>query len=161
MMNAVGLNCLDGSTMKSQDWKSNVCCRAIAVALPRRAAFASRNSHDFFRRSSGFSGATTVNEATKDHSPTPSLSPEVVSLLRASLERWLRDDGTDNAPLGDALRAAAIEARTRGVRAEELLVTLKSTWLEVGGSPKAPHSSSAPGKRLDELVTACIKAYYS
>jgi hypothetical protein len=118
-------------------------------------------SHDFFRRSSGFQDATTVNEATKDHSPTASLSPETVSLLRASLERWVHGDGTDSAPLTDALRAAALEARTRGVRAEELLVTLKSTWLEVGGRPKAPHSNSAAGKRLDELVTACIKAYYS
>jgi hypothetical protein len=107
------------------------------------------------------SGAKTVNEATKDHSPTASLSPEVVALLRTALERWVRGDGTDTAPLGEALRVAAIEARTRGVRAEELLVTLKSTWLEVGGSPKAPHSNSAAGKRLDELVTACIKAYYS
>jgi hypothetical protein len=119
------------------------------------------HSRDFFHRSSGFQGAKTVNEATKDHSPTAPLSPEVVSLLRASLERWVRGDGTDNAALGDALRAAAIEARTRGVRAEELLVTLKSTWLEVGGSPKAPNSNSAVAKRLDELVTACIKAYYS
>ena len=108
-----------------------------------------------------YSGAKTVNEATKDHSPTASLSPEVVSLLRASLERWVRGDGMDNAPLGDALRAAAVEARARGIRAEELLVTLKSTWVEVGGSPKAPHSNSAAAKRLDELVTACIKAYYA
>ena len=129
--------------------------------VPFRTAVASRNSHDFFRRSSGFSGATTVNEATEDHSPTASLSPEVLSLLRASLERWVRGDGTDTAPLGDALRAAATDARTRGVRAEELLVTLKSTWVEVSGSPKAPHSNSAAGKRLDELVTACIKAYYA
>jgi hypothetical protein len=68
-------------------------------------------------------------------------------------------NGSENSALGDALRAAATEARERGVRAEELLVTLKATWFEVGGST-APHSTGSGHRRLDELVTACIKAYY-
>jgi len=73
----------------------------------------------------------------------------------------VRDDSTDSGLLADALRAASAEARTRGIRAEELLVTLKSTWLDVGGSPNALHSTSAAARRLDQLVTACIKAYYA
>jgi hypothetical protein len=63
--------------------------------------------------------------------------------------------------LGQAVQALAREARHRGIHAEELLVTLKSTWFDVGGLPRSPTPSSSPDqKRLDELVTACIKAYY-
>ena len=120
-----------------------------------------RYAHDSHPPLKRVSGAKTVNEAPQGHSPTAALSPEVVSLLRATLERWVRGDSTVNGSVGDALRAAADEARTRGIRAEELLVTLKSTWFEVGGSPNAPHSTSASARRLDELVTACIKAYYA
>jgi len=101
-----------------------------------------------------------VNEPTQDHSPNGRLSPEVVVQLREALRRWM-SDGADDSTLGNALRAAASDARDRGVRAEELLVTLKTTWFEVGGAPNAPHAPSASNnKGLDELVTACIKAYY-
>jgi hypothetical protein len=89
-----------------------------------------------------------------------SLSPEAVARLRETLEHWVHGNGSDGSALGDALRAAATEARERGVRAEELLVTLKATWFEVGGTAPPPHSSSSGHRRLDELVTACIKAYY-
>jgi hypothetical protein len=109
---------------------------------------------------SGFSIQLPVNEPTQDHSPTSRLSPESAIRLRAALKQWVDDPASDDADLGDALHAVAREARERGVRAEELLVTLKTTWFEVGGAPNAPHASPSSHKRLDELVTACIKAYY-
>ena len=101
-----------------------------------------------------------MNEATKGQAPVASLSPEVIALLRESLQRWASGDESDSSTLGAALRTAATNARERGVRAEELLVTLKSTWVDVGGAPNPPHPSASGPRRLDELVTACIKAYY-
>jgi hypothetical protein len=101
-----------------------------------------------------------VNEPTKDHSPARTLSPEALSVFRASLERWVHSDGGDDSVLRSALHGVAVEARERSVRAEELLVLLKTTWYELGGLPGT--SSGANGnKRLDDLVTACIKAYYA
>lgn len=108
--------------------------------------------------------STPVNEPTQDPSPKARLSSDAVARLRGALQHWMRDEGSDSA-LGDALQAVAAEARQHGIRAEELLVTLKTTWFEIGGAPNVAHSapsSARPSehKRLDELVTACIKAYY-
>jgi len=111
-------------------------------------------------RGAAVSGAMSLNESTKDQSPMASLSPEAVARLRETLEHWVHGKGSDGSALGGALRAAAIEARERGVRAEELLVALKATWFDVGGTANTPHSSGSGHRRLDELVTACIKAYY-
>jgi hypothetical protein len=96
----------------------------------------------------------------KDQSPVARLSPGVAALLRHSLEQWVSGDAADDSMLGEALHAAAREARDKGIRAEELLVTLKTTWFEVGGSPSMTHTTASGERRLDELVTACIKAYY-
>jgi len=88
------------------------------------------------------------------------LTPEAMGLLRNALTARMRGHGEADASLGTALRTVAAEARDRGIRAEALLVTLKSMWFEIGGEPSTP-ARSAPGhRRLDELVTACIKAYY-
>ena len=88
------------------------------------------------------------------------LSPEAMTLLRDALTHWMRTEGSEDAALGSALHAVASEARERGIRAEELLVTLKTTWFEAGGGPPVAPSATSSPKRLDELVTACIKAYY-
>lgn len=88
------------------------------------------------------------------------LSPQVMMLLRDALTDWLRADGTDDGALGSALQTAATEARDRGIHAEELLVTLKAMWFEAGGGPTVSPAVPPGPKRLDELVTACIKAYY-
>ena len=72
----------------------------------------------------------------------------------------MRGPGEPDPSLTAALHAVATEARERGIRAEELLVTLKSMWFEIGGEPSTPARSTPGHRRLDELVTACIKAYY-
>ena len=132
----------------------------VPCATPRRTRqcdFAMTPS----RGSERYHNPTPVNERTQDQSPKPRLSPETVAQLREALKHWIDGDGADETTLGNALHAAAREARDRGIRAEELLVTLKTTWFEVGGAPAVPHSASpSDQKRLDELVTACIKAYY-
>ena len=87
------------------------------------------------------------------------LSPEAVTQLRNALTQWISADAGDDAALGHALQAVAADARERGVYAEQLLVVLKTMWFEIGGGPVAPPQAGV--RRLDELVTACIKAYYS
>lgn len=101
-----------------------------------------------------------MNEPTKDEPPPSRLSPEVLGRLRESLKLWASAESADESLLRPALHAVAAEARDRGVRAEELLVTLKTTWFEVAGGSVASHGTPAGKKRLDDLVTACIKAYY-
>ena len=88
------------------------------------------------------------------------LTPEAMGLLRNALTAWMRGYGESDASLGPTLHAVATEARERGIRAEELLVTLKSMWFEIGGEPSASSGSTSGQRRLDEVVTACIKAYY-
>ena len=91
----------------------------------------------------------------------PRLSPDAITKLRVALEHWVRDEEASDSRLRDALRDVAAEAREHGVHPEELLVALKTTWFEIGGAPSTPQSTtSSDQKRLDELVTACIKAYY-
>ena len=102
-----------------------------------------------------------MNEPTQDQSPKPRLSPETVAKLRGALKRWVAGDGADDSVLRDALRVIATEARDGGIQAEEVLVTLKTAWLELGGTSPGVHAGSATShKRLEDLVTACIKAYY-
>jgi hypothetical protein len=88
------------------------------------------------------------------------LSPEAMTLLREALTTWVRADGSADAALGSALHSVATEAREQGIYVETLLVALKTMWFEVGGGPSVPQSPASANKRLDELVTACIKAYY-
>ena len=111
------------------------------------------------RGASGLS-AMTVNERTRDQSSMSRLTPEAMELLRNALTAWMRGYDEADASLGQTLHAVATEARERGIRAEELLVTLKSMWFEIGGEPSTPARSTPGHRRLDELVTACIKAYY-
>ena len=102
----------------------------------------------------------TVNETTREQSPMSGLTPEAMELLRNALTAWMRGPGEPDASLASALHAVTTEARERGIRAEELLVTLKSMWFEIGGEPSASAGPTSGHRRLDEVVTACIKTYY-
>ena len=102
----------------------------------------------------------TVNERTSEQSPMSGLTPEAMGLLRSALTAWMRGQREPDASLASALHAVATEARARGIRPEELLVTLKSMWFEIGGEPSTSSGSTSGHRRLDEVVTACIKSYY-
>ena len=103
-----------------------------------------------------------MNEPTQDPPPKARLSADSLAKLRTALQLWVSHGASSDVVLRDALHAIAAEARQRGIRAEELLVTLKTTWFELGGGPASSSPSVPPDqKRLDELVTACIKAYYA
>ena len=89
------------------------------------------------------------------------LSPESMVLLRDALATWMRGNGADDPAVRSVLHAVATESRERGIRAEQLLVILKKTWFEIGGAPPVVPPPDSGHRRLDELVTACIKAYYT
>ena len=107
-------------------------------------------SRTSIRGASGLS-AMTLNETTREQSPMSGLTPEAMGLLRNALTARMRGHGEADASLGTALRTVAAEA---------LLVTLKSMWFEIGGEPSTSSGSATGHRLLDEVVTACIKAYY-
>jgi hypothetical protein len=96
----------------------------------------------------------------RDQSPPPALSEETVARLRAALVSYVID-GEHTASLHDALCAAAQEARTRGIMAERLLITLKESWHSIPEVRAADDGAShAQVLRLQRLITRCIEAYY-
>ena len=89
-----------------------------------------------------------------------SLSPEVASQLRASLTaRWTEPDSFD-AALGSALAAAAEEARSRGLRPEELLLALKAIEEDVALTLDVADTQDRDRFRI-WLVGACMRAFFA
>lgn len=96
-----------------------------------------------------------------DSSPTPPsrLDDATVAAVREALRHYL-GNGSDPSALQGALRQMSTEARTKNVRAEQLLVLLKEVW---GTLPevRTMTDSTAEVRMLQRVVTMCIKEYYS
>jgi hypothetical protein len=89
----------------------------------------------------------------------PSLSAESVDALRSALEEFLAS-GREIASLQPTLRRIAVEARTKKILAEQLLVLLKDVWYAL------PQMGRAAGNEpqnilLQRVITLCIREYYS
>lgn len=58
------------------------------------------------------------------------------------------------------LERVASEARSRHIRAEQLILIFKNIWASL---PNAPHAADAEAYNAlrHHLITLCIKAYYS
>lgn len=52
---------------------------------------------------------------------------------------------------------ACKEAHRRGMRAEELVLLLKRTWVTI---PETRDRQSTPNKVLERLISICIEHYY-
>ena len=88
------------------------------------------------------------------------LSEPQLTRLRDAIVMRLRDPSAADDDLRAVLHDVAAEARTRSLRPEELIVSLKSVLAQVGSArfPSAPDEQ----RRLQEwLVTTCIHAYFS
>lgn len=96
--------------------------------------------------------------APESSTPRRMLSAEAIARLEAALEKYLQT-GSDVTALTDAIRDLSVEARERGIHAEQLLVLLKDLWF---GLPQI--RSAAPGDQRPEMlqraVTLCIREYY-
>ena len=94
-------------------------------------------------------------------SPPPSLDAETVAAVRVALARYIRE-GDHTPDLRDLLMRVAIEARTKGIQAERLLVLLKEIWGALPEVRRAERSAlNEQNQLLQRLITRCIEQYYA
>ena len=98
-------------------------------------------------------------DARQPPDPARPLTPELRARLRdAVLAQW-RNPDHELVELGETLRAVAVDARDRGLRAEDLIIALHEIQLEM---------AIAQGRLIPEkrdrvhtwLVRACLRAYF-
>ena len=88
------------------------------------------------------------------------LPPEIAGQLRAALlAHWNNSEGHDSL-LEGALAAAAQDARSRGLRAEELLLALKRSEEEVARTLDVEDTQDRDRFRI-WLVGACMRAFFA
>ena len=95
-----------------------------------------------------------------DRTPHSSaLDPAIVIEMRAALSRSLKA-GSHGDELKDLLSRAAVDARKKGIQAEQLLLVLKDVWYSL------PELATRPGddvqtRLLQQLIARCIQEYYA
>lgn len=94
-----------------------------------------------------------------ERSSNPGLDPATLAELRTALSRSLAS-GSHGDELRDLLRRLALQARERGLQAEQLLLALKEVWYAL------PEMSGRPGTELQtqllqQLIARCIQEYYA
>src|SRR5205085_1420900 len=95
-----------------------------------------------------------------DRTPNSSaLDPAIVSDLAAALSRSLKA-GSHGDELRGLLSRAALDARQKGIHAEQLLLVLKDIWYSL------PQLATRPGndtqtRLLQQLIARCIQEYYA
>ena len=90
-----------------------------------------------------------------------SLSAEIATQLRAALAaRWTDRNASFEAGLGAALAAAADDARSRGLRPEELLLALKAIEEEVVETLDVANTQDHDRFRI-WLVGECMRAFFA
>ena len=88
-----------------------------------------------------------------------SLPAEITAQLRAALiAHWNQSEGHDSL-LESALAAAAQDARSRGLRAEELLLALKRSEEDVARTLDVEDTQDRDRFRI-WLVGACMRAFF-
>lgn len=88
-----------------------------------------------------------------------SLSAPVASQLHASLTSRWTDPASDESALNAAIVAAADDARTRGLRPEELLLALKAVEEDVATALEVEDTQDRDRFRT-WLVGACMRAFF-
>jgi hypothetical protein len=97
--------------------------------------------------------------AFDSHREGAALDAATVSELREVFLRSL-DAGAHGDELKAVLSRAAQDAKSKGMLAEQLLVTLKDIWYSL--PPIAAHSGNDVQTRLlQQLVARCIQEYYA
>lgn len=88
------------------------------------------------------------------------LSEAQATRLRDAIALRLHDPSRSEDELRVVLHDVATEARTRALRPEELIVSLKAVMSQVG-SGRFPSSPDDQRKLQEWLVTTCIQAYFA
>lgn len=89
--------------------------------------------------------------------PGPSLKPESIAELTAALDAYLRDEEGDE--LRRCLQHISVEARERGMHAEQLLGVLKDVWY-AQPSVREGGNDAEQTRLLQRVVSICIREYY-
>jgi len=89
-----------------------------------------------------------------------SLSETLIKELQAALTEQLRKPDHPAPELHSVLMRIAREARDKNLGPEQLLVTFKQVWNSLVESTRTGSGDQLERIRQD-LVTACIKAYYA
>lgn len=92
--------------------------------------------------------------------PVTSLSESLIKELHSALAEQLRKPDQTSPELHSLLTRVAREAREKGIRPEQLLVIFKDIWNSLAESVR-PRIADEFERMRQELVTACIKAYYA
>jgi hypothetical protein len=92
--------------------------------------------------------------------PVNSLSESLMKELQSALTEQMRKPDHAAPELHSLLTRVAREAREKGIRPEQLLVSFKQVWNSLTDSMHARSADQYERIRQD-LVTACIKAYYA
>jgi hypothetical protein len=95
----------------------------------------------------------------KSHPDPVHLAPSLLDALRRALAGYT-GSRADDGDLRRALRAIADDARHRGVRAEQLVVSLKRVF-ETLTPPPTLATADERAHRLSYLVTLCVQEYYA
>jgi len=93
----------------------------------------------------------------------PGARPQVSGALLEQLRRALASHGacpSDDGDISGALRAIGVAARAEGVKAEQLVASLKRVFESLTPPPTLA-SHDARSKRLSNLVTICVREYYA
>jgi hypothetical protein len=112
--------------------------------------------------------SSTMEKAGRDRASTeamiaPHLAADDVAELSAAIERSLCEGEMHSSLQADidvdlrkALRVSCAKARLQRVRAEQLLVDLKTVWMTL-----PTMLSTRTEDRLNRIVSACIDEYYA
>ncbi|MEX2177669.1 MAG: hypothetical protein WD801_03095 [Gemmatimonadaceae bacterium] len=95
-----------------------------------------------------------------DRTPAgPALDPTTIAELREALSRSVEagDHGKD---LKSLLGRAAVNARSKGIQAEQMLIALKEIWYSVPSLSAHP-ASDVQTRLLEQLIALCIQEYYA
>ena len=111
-------------------------------------------------RSQELRGAAMQEHGSPEQHTEHSLAlfPETLQTLRAAITKHARGEAYDD-ELRRALSLLAHEAQVRHLRAEELIIALKSLWRAL---PEVQQSSNRTEQNmlLGRLVSMCIEEYY-
>ena len=94
-----------------------------------------------------------------ERTPNPGLDPSTLAELRSALTRSLAA-GSHGDELKALLSNLAVQARERGLHAEQLLVALKDVWYGLPGHDGRP-GNDVQTQLLQQLIARCIQEYYS
>ena len=91
-----------------------------------------------------------------EYSPAP--STETLEILRAAIAKHARGEAHDD-ELRRALSLLAQEAQVKHLRAEELIIALKTLWRSL---PEVQQATNRTDQNLllGRLVSICIEEYY-